>query len=104
MQVSAMDDVESSEPNQVGARPMGESSGRHIMNHSIITADRNTHVKMVVVALVAAIMVVTVGIAAHLRSTGVELAGVAPERTVKVGVVKPSQNLNWTARDGVMVR
>ena len=74
------------------------------MNHSIITADRNTHVKTVVVALVAAIMVVTVGIAAHLRSSGVELAGVMPDRTVKVGVVKPDTAVRWTARDSSLVR
>lgn len=84
-------------------RPMREASGQHVMNHSIITADRNTHMKMVVVALIAAIMVVTVGIAAHLSNTGVELAGVMPDK-VKVGVVKPSQTVSWTAHDGVTVR
>jgi hypothetical protein len=83
---------------------MEETSGRRVMNHSIITADRNTHVKMVVVALVAAIMVVTVGIAAHLRSSGVELAGVMPEKTIKAGVVKPNTSVNWTAHEGVTVR
>ncbi len=74
------------------------------MNHSIVTADRNTHVKIVVVALVAAIMVVTVGIAAHLHSSGVELAGVPPQKTAKFGVVKPGNTVTWTAREGVAVR
>ncbi|MBX6425423.1 MAG: hypothetical protein IRZ09_05805 [Variibacter sp.] len=74
------------------------------MNHSIITADRNTHVKIVVVALVAAIMVVTVGIAAHLRSSGVELAGVMPDKPAKAGVVRPNTTINWTAGDDVAIR
>jgi hypothetical protein len=83
---------------------MKETVGLLAMNHSIITADRNTHLKMVVVALVAAIMVVTVGIAAHLSNTGVELAGVPPYKTAKVGVVKATTSVNWTAHDGVTVR
>lgn len=74
------------------------------MNHSIVTANRNTHVKIVVVALVAAIMVVTVGIAAHVRSSGVELVGVMPDKPAKVGVVKPNKDVNWTARDGLAIR
>jgi hypothetical protein len=35
------------------------------MNHSIYSADRMTHLKVVVVALVAGILVVGVGISAH---------------------------------------
>jgi hypothetical protein len=35
------------------------------MNHSIYSADRMTHLKIVVVALVAGIMVAGFGIAAH---------------------------------------
>jgi hypothetical protein len=104
MQVSAVAIAQCPEPLRALARPTKETSGRRVMNHSIVTADRNTHVKMVVVALVAAIMVVTVGIAAHLRTSGVELAGVMPDRTVKVGVVKPAATMNWTAHDGVAVR
>ena len=38
------------------------------MNHSIYSADRATHLKVVVVALVAGIMVAGVGIAARLTS------------------------------------
>ena len=38
------------------------------MNHSLLTADRTTHLKIVVVALVASIAVVSVGITAHLTS------------------------------------
>lgn len=61
------------------------------MNHSIISADRNTYVKMVVVALVAAIMVVSVGIAARLSDSvdlGTDILAARPGDAVKVGVVK----------------
>lgn len=72
------------------------------MNHSIATADRNTHVKIVVVALIGAIMVVAVGIAAHIRASGIELAGVDPRPPAKV--VKANQPVVWTSRDGSAVR
>ena len=38
------------------------------MNHSIYSADRATHLKIVVVALVAGIAVVVFGISAHTNS------------------------------------
>jgi hypothetical protein len=38
------------------------------MNHSIYSADRSTHVKIVVVALVAGIAVAAVGLSARLTS------------------------------------
>jgi hypothetical protein len=73
------------------------------MNHSIITANRSTHVKIVVVALVAAIMVVTVGIAARLTaSSGIELAG-HPKPPTTAGVVKPSKPV-WTETTGSTIR
>jgi redox-regulated HSP33 family molecular chaperone len=40
------------------------------MTHSLIGADRNTHLKIVVVALVGAIAVVFVGITARVTDTG----------------------------------
>jgi hypothetical protein len=65
------------------------------MNHSIATADRNTHLKVIVVALIAAISVATIGIAARISNSGVELAGVqAPERTAQV--VKAGKPVVWT--------
>jgi hypothetical protein len=42
------------------------------MNHSLLSADRGTFLKMVAVALIAAISVVAVGISARL--TGAEMA------------------------------
>jgi hypothetical protein len=35
------------------------------MNHSLLSADRDTHLKIVSLALIAAIAVVVVGISAH---------------------------------------
>ena len=40
------------------------------MNHSILTADRNTHLKVAVIALAAAIAVVLVGFNAHVDDFG----------------------------------
>ena len=55
------------------------------MNYSLATADRTTHLKVVVVALVAAILVVAIGIAARITATDTETARV---RTQGVVVVK----------------
>jgi hypothetical protein len=48
------------------------------MNHSIYSADRTTHIKIVVVALVAGILVAGFGISTRATSTddGVQTAGV----------------------------
>lgn len=72
------------------------------MNHSIVTANRNTHLKIVVVALIAAIMVVTVGIAARLSTSGVQLAG-HPNPPTK-GVVRADKPVVWTSHGESMVR
>jgi len=40
------------------------------MNHSLLSADRGTHLKIVVVALVGAIAVVIAGISAHVSDAG----------------------------------
>jgi hypothetical protein len=75
------------------------------MNHSIVTADRNTHLKMVVVALVGAIMIVMGGIAARLSTSSVELAGVTPlDHPARVGVVKANKTVVWTSREDSAVR
>jgi hypothetical protein len=79
------------------------------MNHSLVTADRNTHLKMVVVALVAAIMVVSVGIAARISTSGLDLgtdiiAAKPGEHAVKVGVVKASKPVSITSNTGSAVR
>ena len=40
------------------------------MNHSLVTADRTTHLKIVAVSLVAAIAVILVGVTARVSDTG----------------------------------
>ena len=39
------------------------------MNHSLVTADRTTHLKIVAVSLVAAIAVILVGVTARITDT-----------------------------------
>jgi hypothetical protein len=99
----------SGEPTKAFMRPMNGNKGRIVMNHSIanhsiVTADRNTHLKVVVVALIGAIMVVAVGIMAHVSASGIELAGVPPKQATKVGVVKASKPVVWTGRETSTVR
>jgi hypothetical protein len=50
---------------------MPDNNGRHsetAMNHSIYSADRTTHIKIVAVALVAGIGIAGFGIAVHINS------------------------------------
>ena len=71
------------------------------MNHSLVTADRTTHLKIVAVSLLAAIAVILVGITARLADTD----GLTTSRmeahgpALKVG--KPSA---LTAREGITIR
>jgi hypothetical protein len=52
------------------------------MNHSLTAASRTTHLKIVVVALMAAIVVVTVGIAARVTAMDVETARIRTQGVV----------------------
>ena len=70
------------------------------MNHSLVTADRTTHLKIVAVSLLAAIAVVLVGITARLTDTdptGVRMEAHGPA----IKATKPSA---VTSRDGVTIR
>ena len=58
------------------------------MNHSIYGADRLTHLKIVVVALIGATLVAGVGIAARDTATA---SGVATARQDLVPVIRASQ-------------
>ena len=70
------------------------------MNHSIITADRTTHLKIVAVSLIAAIAVILVGITARITDTGTASARLEAHGPVlKAG--KPSA---VTARDGSSIQ
>ena len=62
------------------------------MNHSLLSADRNTHIKIVSVALVAAILVVAGAIGARLTNG-------APDRPVSGPVVKVGAPAAFTRND-----
>jgi len=67
------------------------------MNRSLITAGTTTHLKIVAVALVGAILVVAVGIAGHAASTQAGWSSTAT--VVKAG--KPSA---YSGHDGSTIR
>jgi hypothetical protein len=69
------------------------------MNHSLMTADRTTHLKMVVVSLVAAIIVVVVGISARLSETRETTA-----RLQSAPVMKAEKAVTFTSTEAVRVR
>ena len=66
------------------------------MNHSLLFADRNTHLKIVTVALLAAIMVVGAGIFTHMAQTG-------PTNNAPI-IVKAGKPATYTTNDGATVR
>jgi len=70
------------------------------MNHSLVTADRTTHLKIVVVALIAAIVVVVGGITAHVASVETASARVGSEG----GVVKAGKPATFTRTGSSTVR
>jgi hypothetical protein len=70
------------------------------MNHSLVTADRTTHLKIVAVSLVAAIAVILVGITARIADPDTATARLEAHGPVlKAG--KPSA---VTVRDGTTIR
>jgi len=69
------------------------------MNHSIITADRTTHLKIVAVSLVAAIAVILVGVTARVTDNGSSTNLQAHGPVLKAG--KPAA---VTAREGIAVQ
>jgi hypothetical protein len=69
------------------------------MNHSLVTADRTTHLKIVAVSLVAAIAVILVGITARVTDSGASANLQAHGPVLKAG--KPAA---ITAIDGSTVR
>jgi hypothetical protein len=69
------------------------------MNHSLVTADRTTHLKIVAVSLVAAIAVIVVGITARVTDSGASANLQAHGPVLKAG--KPAA---VTARDGSTIQ
>jgi hypothetical protein len=64
------------------------------MNHSIHSADRGTHLKIVIVALVAGIMVAGFGISARVNANYTETAH----------VIKASKVITLTSSEASVVR
>ncbi|CCD85673.1 conserved hypothetical protein; putative signal peptide [Bradyrhizobium sp. ORS 285] len=62
------------------------------MNHSIHSADRSTHLKIVVVALIAGIAVTAFGIAARTNADYSQTASHAPVKAGKAVVVTSSND------------
>jgi ABC-type proline/glycine betaine transport system permease subunit len=67
-------------------------------NYSMFTADRMTHFKIVVVALVCATLVVGIGIAARVTD------GTAANGRLEATVIKAGTPVQATATDGNTVR
>jgi hypothetical protein len=70
------------------------------MNHSLVTADRTTHLKIVVVALVAAIVVVAVGITARVTETD----NFASRFDSNAPVLKAGKPATYSVKDGTAIR
>jgi hypothetical protein len=65
------------------------------MNHSLMTADGNTHLKIFALALIAAIVVVVVGSSAHIDDP----------RAVRNGpAIKAGMPTQFTTRSGIEFR
>ena len=63
------------------------------MNFSLLSADRNTHIRITVVALVAGAILVAVGLAARTANTGLA------EAPVDVPVLKAGKPAAFTSSD-----
>ncbi len=70
------------------------------MNHSIVTADRNTHLKVAALALAAAIGVVLVGFSARVDNSGAFVANAGRNGPV----VKAGKVNQFATRFGFEVR
>ena len=70
------------------------------MNHSLVTADRTTHLKIVAVSLVAAIAVILVGITARVTDD----SGASANLQAHGPVLKAGKPSAVTSREGVAVQ
>ena len=70
------------------------------MNLSLVTADRTTHLKIVAVALVSAIVLVMVGITARVVDSDIATARLQTDGPV----LKAGKPATFTTRDGTAIR
>jgi len=68
-------------------------------NYSMHTADRTTHLKIVVLSLIAGIIVVAVGIAAR-----PSLPDMSTQLEARAPMLKAGQPVNWSARENTVIR
>ena len=69
------------------------------MNYTLMTADRTTHLKVVVVSLLASILVVVVILASRLS-----LSDMSAQLEARAPVLKAGRPLIWTSSENVSVR
>ena len=69
------------------------------MNWSMYTADRTTHLKIVVVGLTAALLIAVIGISATELNLGTDIMSTQGPTVYKAGT-----SVAFTARDGVTIR
>ena len=81
---------------QIATKTIG-LSGRNPMDFTLTRAGRTTHIKIVVIALVAAIAVVAVGINAQISS-------VPTARTAVDGVIKAGQPATYAGQELQTIR
>ena len=70
------------------------------MNHSLVTADSTTHIKIVAVSLIAAIAVILVGVSARITDTGTASAKLESHGPV----LKAGKPATITSRDGSSIQ
>jgi hypothetical protein len=78
---------------------MGRDLGGHVMNWSIYTADRATHLKIVVVGLTAALLIAVISISARELNLGTDIMTAQTPTVVKAG-----GPVVFTDRDGATIR
>jgi len=69
------------------------------MNWSMYTADRSTHLKIVVVGLAAALLIAVIGISAHEFNLGTDIMTAQTPTVIKAG-----GPVVFTDRDGATIR
>lgn len=70
-----------------------------VMNWSMYTADRTTHLKIVVVGLTAALLIAVIGISARELNLGTDIMSAQAPTVIKAG-----SPVVFTTRDGVAIR
>lgn len=71
-------------------------------NYLLVQADRATHLKIVVVSLIAGILVIGVGFAARPPVNGVALQ--ADDNGVPVKTIKAGKPAAWSSRESATIR